>query len=313
MTYELQPSLRLDSLLSVASNCRHRIHIASAYAKSEPFKRISEVSPLCCSKQLIVRWQFCDLVSGASDLCLYEVAKYSGWRLYFHQDLHAKMFVFDDEVYIGSFNLTNRGLAGGPPAGNIEYGVKCPSTPEIDCWLQSLITPAVEVDDELYRAIQSDVDNYRQISGSIIPIRKGFSQEVSTLVTRRKSEPTLFLHDLPQTQSPEVIIMSPIVSDAIRHDVQLFGLPPNPSNDLLRNVFRISPGYTWLLNTLSDGAVYFGTITAKLHNDLRDEPKPYRSEIKERLAALLQWSHTLFPEQIVIDRPSHSQRIRRLF
>lgn len=310
MTCELQPALTLEALLSVASACRNRIQIASAYAKVEPFRRICNVSSGCDLKLIIVRWQFCDLAAGASDLDLYEVAKNSGWRLYFQQDLHAKVFLFDNLLFTGSYNLTSRGLAGAPPAGNIEYGVKCPSTPEFVHWFDSLVSRSVEVDDELYQAIQSDLENYRKVSGAVIPIRKGFSQEVNTLVTRRQAVPSLFLHDLPHTSSPEILMIKPAESDAARHDVQLFGLPLNPSQDQLRNAFRISPGYTWLLDAVRDGEAYFGAITAKLHNALRDEPKPYRREVKERLACLLAWAAFLLPEKIIIDRPRQSQRIR---
>lgn len=312
MTFELKSCLTLDDLLAVASGCSREIQIASAYTKSEPFRRICEVSTGCNRKILIVRWQFCDLVSGSSDLDIYKLAQQSGWCLYFHHDLHAKCFLLDNTFFIGSFNLTNRGLAGGPPSGNIEYGVKFSSSPDVSNWFDSLISRAVKVDESLYQAIKADIESYKMTSGNILPIRKGFSQVVNTLVNSRKAGPTLFLHDLPQSKSPENLINELSDPDAARHDLQLFGLPKKPTRDQLRNSFKISPGFTWLLNALGDEEAYFGTITAKLHNNLRDEPKPYRSEVKERLACLLEWSSVLMPDQVAVDRPRYSQKIRRV-
>ena len=54
------------------------------------------------------------------------------------------------------------------------------------------------------------------------------------------------------------------------------------------------------------------TIYEKLHNALVEDPKPYRREVKELLSNLLSWVEELEMEEIVIDRPNYSQRIRIL-
>ena len=58
--------------------------------------------------------------------------------------------------------------------------------------------------------------------------------------------------------------------------------------------------------------LYFGALTEKLHNALVEDPKPYRREVKELLSNLLSWVEELEMEEIVIDRPNYSQRIRIL-
>src|SRR4051794_20215704 len=125
MSCEMYSRLTIDSLCTSASNSFEKIQIASAFVKSEPFARLAEAS-ISKSNFLVSRWQFCDLVSGVSDLEVYEIAKGHGWKFYFHQDLHAKVYLFDEEFFAGSANLTNRGLAGGPPGGNIEFSIKSP-------------------------------------------------------------------------------------------------------------------------------------------------------------------------------------------
>ena len=56
--------------------------------------------------------------------------------------------------------------------------------------------------------------------------------------------------------------------------------------------------------------MYFGQLTAELHDALVEDPKPYRKDVKTLLANLLAWAQTLRMEEVVIDKPSHSQRAR---
>ena len=68
----------------------------------------------------------------------------------------------------------------------------------------------------------------------------------------------------------------------------------------------------WLLGTLqkNKGCMYFGELSSCLHNSVVSDPKPYRKEIKVMLAKLLQLIEELEMDEIVIDRPNYSQRIK---
>lgn len=80
----------------------------------------------------------------------------------------------------------------------------------------------------------------------------------------------------------------------------------------LKEAFRWSNAYLWLLATLKEngGCMFFGALSEKLHNAMVSDPKPYRRDIKNMLANLLSWSEMLKMEEIVIDRPNYSQRVR---
>ena len=56
--------------------------------------------------------------------------------------------------------------------------------------------------------------------------------------------------------------------------------------------------------------MYFGQLSDELHNALVSEPKPYRRDVKVLLSNLLEWCQKLNLEEVEIDRPNHSQRIR---
>ena len=99
------------------------------------------------------------------------------------------------------------------------------------------------------------------------------------------------------------------------HDLSLLGL----SNSDLTNKDAVSVKlketipYRWLKQSLLDngGELYFGSLTEKLHNCLIDDPRPYRKDVKNLLKNLISWIN-FFDNQILIDRPNYSQRIRLL-
>lgn len=84
------------------------------------------------------------------------------------------------------------------------------------------------------------------------------------------------------------------------------------NKEKLKEVFRWSNAYLWLLDTLRghDGCMYFGELSASLHNTVVSDPKPYRKDIKQMLANLLKLIEELEMEEIIIDRPNYSQRVR---
>lgn len=82
--------------------------------------------------------------------------------------------------------------------------------------------------------------------------------------------------------------------------------------DKFREAFRWSNAYLWLLETLkkNGGCMYFGALSEKLHNALVSDPKPYRRDVKQMLTNLLSLCNQLGMEEIVIDRPNYSQRVK---
>ena len=80
----------------------------------------------------------------------------------------------------------------------------------------------------------------------------------------------------------------------------------------IKEALRWSNPYLWLLKTLEDngGCLYFGALSEKLHNSLINDPKPYRKDVKQMLAFLLEMVANLEMEEVIIDRPNYSQRVR---
>ena len=77
-----------------------------------------------------------------------------------------------------------------------------------------------------------------------------------------------------------------------------------------------SKAVKWLINKLKeaeDYQMYYGKITKCLHEDLQDDPAPYRSSVKELLTVLLNNVDKCMKEKIEISIPGEkSQRIKLL-
>lgn len=216
------------------------------------------------------------------------------------------------EAYVGSSNLTQRGLAGHPPAGNIELSVKILVTSELIEWCNYLRQQSVLVDDRLFEAIEADVSSYLKSSDLLPPTRRGFSERVIRIINQGNQSRTLYLFDLPRSSSPLELCEKDSMGNVLAlHDLQVLGLPRNPSIDQIKTAFRLSPGFTWLSSRI-ETSKGFGALTADLHNDLCDEPKPYRSEVKERLASLIRWTADLFPSEFIVKRPRYREVIERV-
>ena len=73
-----------------------------------------------------------------------------------------------------------------------------------------------------------------------------------------------------------------------------------------------SKPYQWLYKILLDNEnneIYFGELTSLLHNELIEDPMPYRSTIKSLLEDFLITLKNTDTSEITFEVPNHSKRI----
>ena len=95
------------------------VTIAAPYIKANSLvKLLEEIGPQA-TVQCVTRWSPLDIRAAASDIeCRTIVSNYGGsFRL--HNRLHAKFYRFDEQILIGSANLTASGMSTNHP-GNLE-------------------------------------------------------------------------------------------------------------------------------------------------------------------------------------------------
>ena len=84
--------------------------VFAPYMKADTMETLLERLPLLARLVCVTRWQTLDVASGASDVVVRDLVVGKGGTFGLHPTLHAKYYRFDDEVLVGSANLTGPGL-----------------------------------------------------------------------------------------------------------------------------------------------------------------------------------------------------------
>ena len=104
---------------------------------------------------IVTSWRPDYLVLGYSDLSLYQICKAHRWELRINNQIHAKMYLFDNEVLsLGSANFTGAGF-GINANSNLEAMIDIiPSVTEL-ALVSKIISSSILVDDALYEKVFS--------------------------------------------------------------------------------------------------------------------------------------------------------------
>jgi len=240
--------------------------------------------------------------------------------MYIHQDLHAKIWLIDrTAMLVGSGNATASGLAL-VENGNWEYGVHLIPREADERMLQQRVDEAVLVTDKLFQRISGVVQESRQALGAR-EVNK-WPSDLAQVLLPSNAPTVLWVAECFQTDGLWLgrLGTDPIPSDKESADLSLLGcsvdqLKSSMNMASLTSAFRVTGLYRWLIKRLTDTPnreLYFGELTAALHDALADDPKPYRQTVKVLLSNLLGWITVLEIAEIRIDAPRHSQRVSLL-
>lgn len=94
--------------------------------------------------KVVTRWRPTDILSHVSDLDVFELTESKAIPLFLQQDLHAKIFIADDQCLVGSANVTDTALGWRTPP-NLELLVPARrSSPEIENFLEHLLATSIQ-------------------------------------------------------------------------------------------------------------------------------------------------------------------------
>jgi hypothetical protein len=277
--------------------CRESLQVITAFCKVSGISFLDKgmVNDVA-RKRIMVRFRMEDIISGASDLEIYNYCKNNNWELYVRFDLHAKTYIFDNKrCVIGSANLTSKGL-NLINGGNYEIASICCLDIEDVEKTNKLFKNAVLMNDIIFQKMKNEINSVGKANST----HNEWTSEITKLFMPDFS--VLFTYDFPMYQS---------FKECMGERVDFLDLDADWSESELKEAFRYSKAYLWLKTLILENGneMYFGEVTANLHNVLVNDPKPYRKEVKELLARLLQWIQDLHMEEIQVDRPNYSQRI----
>ena len=287
----------MTSVIRELKNATKSVQIITAYCKEGAIQKLdSYISKDISEKKIMLRFRLDDLVKGSTDFSALEYCFNNGWKVFIRFDLHAKTYIVDSKRgFVGSANATNSGLNIGR-TGNMEMATLVDIEEEDLAKIENLYNDAIPVTPELLSKMKKE---FESVESEVTDKTVKWGEDISTLFSPHIQ--TLFSHDLPDEN--ELLIGKYISFLDCYYDGDI---------EKLKESFRWSNAYLWLINVLkeNDGCLYFGAITAKLHVALISDPKPYRKDVKQMLANLLTLIDTLQMEEVVIDQPNYSQRIR---
>ena len=135
-----------DELLRCCTEAQH-LFITAPYIKANALARVldavGEISSLTC----VTRWDPHDLAVGVSDIECRTIVKRHGGSFRLHPSLHAKYYRMDDDVLIGSANLTFSGM-GWSTQPNLEILCRAGDDFSALAFQQELLKEAREISDE---------------------------------------------------------------------------------------------------------------------------------------------------------------------
>lgn len=275
------------------------IHIISAFCKYNAFDELLKHIPLSVSsKKLLLRFRLDDLINGSTDFEVVERCRQKNWKVYIRLDLHAKTYIIDKKRgIIGSANATGRGLLFGRN-GNLEIATLIDISDSDKRKIDMLFWEAVEIEDELFEKLQQQ---YYSISDScnLDLVQKKWSRDIEGLITPDIT--TLFSYDFPDEDDVNGLSV-----------YRFLGLPVETKREDIVETFKWCRCNVWLRKILREhgGEIYFGELSSLLHKAIVKDPRPYRKDIKKLLSNQIKWIELLASDDIVIERPNYSQRIR---
>jgi hypothetical protein len=279
---------------------KNEIHIISAFCKENILDFIEKhLNKKVKIKKLLVRFTLDDILTKVTDFSLYEYCKNNNWEMFVQFNLHAKTYIFDKKrCIIGSANLTNRGV-GISTYSNIEIS-SLDNIEEIDMIkIDNLFKNSIIMNDKIYELM---IENVRNIQDNQKSALTTWDDTIMSLLD--ETIITLFPFELPQYEYHDNI--GDISTDFL--DIGNIN-----DNTLMKEAFKNCKAYKWVKQTLKQqesDEIFFGNLTSKLHDVLVEEPPAYRKEVKTLLANLLTWIENLANDEIIIDRPKYSQRIK---
>jgi len=143
---------RLEELCFQAKD---EVLLVAPFIKMNALERLLARIPLDARVQCVTRWRLDEIAVGVSDLDVWLLIKDRPHStLWLRSDLHAKYYRGDNEVLVGSANLTNAAL-GWSQHTNLEILISSDILNEFE---QELFSGSVMVNDSLYNHVKQMVE-----------------------------------------------------------------------------------------------------------------------------------------------------------
>lgn len=276
---------------------RKSVQLITAFCKLDSIRQLAKnIAPTVLDKKIMLRFLLEDLIKKSTDFEVLDYCREQGWKIYVRFDLHAKTYIIDNKKgIIGSANMTRKGLTGAA-SSNLEMAalvdLELTDLKKID----KLYADAIVVDDMVINMMR---EQYQTANRGSERISVQWNNRILNLFTPNIE--SLFSHELPEKSY-----------FAVGEYVSFLDMVCVLDIHKMQERFRWSNAYLWLLNVLkqNNGELYLGELSEKLHKVMISDPKPYRRNVKCLLSNMLILIKDWKMNEIEVDRPNYSQRVR---
>jgi hypothetical protein len=144
-----------DYLEQLCKSTTQILWLVAPFIKETTLKRLLEQVAPAVKVNCVTRWRPDEIVAGVSDLDIWLlIRERPNSTLWLRSDLHAKYYRGDQQVLIGSANLTNTAL-GWSPRPNLELLIYTDLLTEFE---RELLVGSVMVDNSIYEQIKQMVE-----------------------------------------------------------------------------------------------------------------------------------------------------------
>ena len=293
---ELKTALEIE-----IPKCKNSLILISAFITQAAIDWLTVHTPENINVHLICRLSLSDITNGATHTSALKQSLDNGWKVSRLPSLHAKIYSIDDNaIYFGSANLTNNGF-GINSSGNLEACCKVSCSQNNLAFIDNIIKSSTPVDYSALEKIDLYTKDKKQISQP-----KSWPSDIFPL------SKSIFVSDFfwfnPHTNEPQ--------SKEKSHDIEILSAKMDLSlKEVATDKFTEIHCVNWLISKLKNEPgceIYFGKLSSILHDELKDDPAPYRKNVKILIQNLLLYCQMFIPEVIEVSRPNHSQKIKLL-
>lgn len=301
-----------SQLVQLITQARKELLLVAPFIKVNTLQKLLENINEQVYMKCVTRWRSDEIIAGVSDLEIWLLIKNRpNSTLWLRSDLHAKYYRGDQQVLIGSANLTDAAL-GWSRQPNLELLVPANIQMEFE---QVLFAGSVLVDDSIYEHIRDTVDNIREQTpirpptttielsdeevGEIVPI-----EEWLPMLRHPEKLYTAYIGELEQLGTGTRI--------AAIHDIGMLDIPLGLNKD----AFEAHIGVQLLQKPIIRQVDQF-VAKPQRFGAVRDFLKTLPCSFQEGFDAdfawqtLMRWLLCFLPERYTLDVPRHSEVFRR--
>ena len=221
-------------------------------------------------------------------------------------DFHGKVYCLPPfGIVVGSSNVTLAGL-GLRTGSNAEASTLVEISAGNLAAVEQFFQGATEVNEEIVAAMASVISDAKVSD----PHDAGWPSSVMELLRPETGVQRLLVSQCLWSDPSDLGAQIP--SAQLIQDLSLLGVAADATPLTVQRALERTAIFRWLVSTLSQqlrGEMYFGRLTATLHDALLDDPAPSRRDVKALVQALLLWVKAFASENLSVDQPNFSQRI----